>query len=114
MKEHFSTINVNSQKDIGALNINANRKAFNPSQVSTEPQAKETLTAEREDDWSGASLGPAGPLDFDSIEGMDAGMALESSLFIREMARTTNGRSMMSRAHKPVTPEKVIQLFDIA
>lgn len=115
MKEHLNSVNINktntpfdNQRDLGVLGINANHT---PSSRSSEPGIQ--LNAD-EEDWFDVQVSQPNTYHFDSIADMDLDMAMESSGFIRQMAHKTHGRSLMARAHKPVNPQKVIQLFNIA
>jgi len=50
-------------------------------------------------------------LDNSVTEEMDFSMALEHINFITDQASTIDGRLMMSRAHRDISPNQVIQLL---
>lgn len=118
MKEHFNSVKpiFEGPKDLGLLNVNT-RPTGNQSQPTDD--ANENIALQDEafqldpEAWYNAQMKNIQTYDEESIKGMDFDMAMESALFIRNMASSTEGRHAMSQAHGPVNPQKVIQLFSL-
>jgi hypothetical protein len=67
-----------------------------------------------EEQWSSPTIRPMDFYSTDDVAGMDFDMAMENVRFIAGKTENTNGRNMMSRAHLPVNPQKVVQLFGLS
>jgi hypothetical protein len=108
MKEH---LNVNTiSKPTGWIDA---QNAPDPrnNRTASESAAREDILLPPADDLFNSEMGAVDGFDESSIEGMDFNAAMESVNFIRQQAQTAEGRQMMGRAHREITPQKVMQLF---
>ncbi len=115
MKEHFNSVNTNSvnrnvtfenARDMGALNTNAR-----PPKPETGETAQPLLD---EDQWHSSTIRPMDLYSTGDVTEMNFNKAMENIRFITALTENPDGRNMMSRAHLPVNPQKVVQLFGLS
>lgn len=115
MKEHFNSVNTNNvnrnvnfenARDMGALN------------TKTRPPKPETAETSQplldEEQWNSPTIRPMDLYNPADVTDMDFRKAMENVRFITAMTENTGGRHMMSQAHLPVNPQKVVQLFGLS
>lgn len=121
MKEHFNSVNTNNvnrnvtfenARDMGALNTNT--RPPKPETAETAETAETLQPLLDEDQWNNPTIRPMDFYSTEDVADMDFGMAMKDVRFITGMNENPGGRYMMSMAHLPVNPQKVIQLFGLS
>ena len=116
MKDHLNVLNPmagpNTNRPGETLNFNVNNQ--NPSTISRTENPDHVEAESRADDVFETQVKDLDRYDESYIEGMDFGLALDYTKYIREQALQPEGRQAMELSHNPVTAQQVIQLFRTA
>ena len=116
MKDHLNVLNPltgpNANRPGETMNFNVNQQ--NPSTVFRAEKPDYVEAELKTDDVYDTRVIDMDRYDESYIEGMDFGLALDYTKFIREQALQPEGRQAMELSHNPVTAQQVMQLFRTA